>query len=141
MPTIAQRLDIFRDNGPYTFARALQLAKMCARGDELQIGDTLNECVHKFPPGELERLLNAKKYCSPEEYKAWRRGSENWTVRNYSGRFDDGQLAVIAKTSMKNYEGDIDFSEMSYKHKLAILRIHNEHLREQAQRDHSPERT
>lgn len=140
MPTLEQRLDIFRDNGPYTFARAMQLAKMCARGDDLQIGDTLSECVHKFPPRELERLLNAEKYCTAEEYKAWLRGSENWSLKNYEGEFDEGQLAVIAMTPMDDYADNIDFAEMSYKHKLAILKIHNEHLREFRKRDRSPER-
>lgn len=128
MPTLDEKLDIFEKQGPYTFKRALQLAKLCARSKEWQLGDTLTECIDKFSPVELEKILNPEKYCSPTEYEQWLRGTEGYTFENYTGTFTNEQLEVVANSDLNGYEQKIDFGALPYDVKLTILKIQNQSL-------------
>lgn len=94
---IEAAIDKFTEEGPFTFEAAFLLAEKCAKSDEWQIGDSLNEISHKFPPSEFRKLLNPATYLSPEQLALWYRGTELWKLSRLNAGHTDEHLKLIAK--------------------------------------------
>jgi len=87
-------IDEFGAHGPYTFEAALKLARRCARGNRLQIGDTLDRISYKFPLPEFIKLLDVS---SGPHAETWKAGAENWRCHYLSRNHTDAQLQELAK--------------------------------------------
>jgi len=142
MPTLDQQLDEFEEHGPFTFKRVFALVKLCAKSKEhLDFHDVLDDNLHKFPPEELEQILDAIADENGPNYKIWEEGcSYNNTFKNGTGKFSKEQLEVIAKS---NLEIRLETRAMDVEDKLAILLVENRHYQKQRaakKRDKSPSR-
>lgn len=136
------RIDLFVRSGPFTFARALELAKECGY-DDWNFNESLDACCWKFPPDEFKKLLNPLNHCIDVDYQSWITGTNDWKPRNTTGQFNEAQLELIAKAGC-HYIADIRIEKMDYDHKLQVIRIHNEsvrrRMRDRFSRDESPSR-
>jgi hypothetical protein len=136
------RIDLFVRKGPFTFAKALELAKECGDGD-WDFNESLDDCCWKFPPDEFAKLLNPLSHCVDVDYQSWVIGTKDWKLRNTTGQFNEAQLKLIAKAGC-HYIADIRIEKMDYDHKLQVIRIHNEsvrrRLKDRVDRDESPSR-
>jgi len=115
---VEQALEKFQNQGPYTLKETLRVAKMCARGEDFQVGDTLDEIAHKFSPEELRKLIHWEKHLPVEDHSAWCFGTggsyekfgdgriraEAWRLTHLDEALTDEQLDVIVTVSNSTFE-------------------------------------
>lgn len=162
-------MDKFQKKGPYTLKAALQVAKMCARSEDWQIGDTLSEVAHKFSPEEFDKLLHWKKHLPEEDHSAWcigtggdymklgngRVSANAWRLKRLDEEFSDAHLDIIAGASDHTFSDLLESLDIQYVSRgtrrmlLSVMRIAEEengkgwkaeYDKAVASRDSSPER-
>lgn len=142
---LEREVEDWERNGPWTFARTLELAIKCGKSDEIQIGDSLDDLVHHYPPDELRKLLNPEDHMSSKQMKLWEEGTDSWSLGRMNYKFSDDQLEVLAHADKKSRIGEDFLQEVEYfdpDHKLQFLKVYRSFKRSQAsKRDASPERS
>lgn len=142
---LKREVEDWERNGPWTFARTLELAIKCGKSDEIQIGDSLDDLVHHYLPDELRKLLNPEDHMSSKQMKLWEEGTDSWSLGRMNYKFSDDQLEVLAHADKKSRIGEDFLQEVEYfdpDHKLQFLKIYRSFKRSQASnRDASPERS
>lgn len=142
---LEREVEQWERNGPFTFAKTLELAIKCAKSDEIQIGDSLDFLVHNYPPDELRKLLNPQDYCPPKQMHLWEEGTDDWALGRMNYKLSDDQLEVLAHADKKSRIGENfleDVQDFDPDHKLQFLKVYRSFKRSQASnRDDSPERS
>jgi hypothetical protein len=99
--SIPQDLDVamdhFEKHGPHTWATLWDLVEQCAAGDECQVGDSLDECLHKFSPDDISQIFLVKKHLSQCDLKIWRKGTSEWSFTHIHPDLSDAKCEVIAQ--------------------------------------------
>lgn len=132
-------LNKFDAEGPYTFKEVLRVASVCDRHSEkdgMQAGDSISANIRKFPPQEFSMLLNPKAHCNPEQFKAWKNGTDNWKYKYLHKGVTDAQLIQIASNAcFDNVMDNTEWDKVSHEGRLTILReIKRDRIREQKRR-------
>jgi hypothetical protein len=128
--------------GPYTFDKAVEMATLCYRSEDIQIGDSLHEIAHKFEPEEFHKLLCARDYLAPDQVAPWLEGSSRFTYEFLTDGLTEKHLDLLASQPdvFDNIVDAFDWGEMDSESKFEILRIMVSSLKANPNRDESPTR-
>jgi len=131
-----QELQNFQQNGPYTFAETVRLAKKSTVLSS-DFSKLLDQISHKFPPQEFQKLLKPMWHLSSNEFIDWKRKTLDWMPvlsRNHSNEHIElisDNIAVV-----KDIFATFEIEKLSKAKIVAVLH----EMRNAQARDASPER-